>query len=1186
MYLKCIEVQGFKSFANKIVFDFHNGITGIVGPNGSGKSNVADAVRWVLGEQRARLLRGGAMQDVIFSGTENRKPLSYAYVAITLDNKDHQLPVAYEEVTVARRLYRSGESEYLLNGTACRLKDVQELFYDTGIGKEGYSIIGQGQIDRILSTKPEEARELFDEATGIVKFKKRKKTAEKKLEDEKQNLLRVNDILTELEKQLGPLERQAEKAKEYLKKKESLKEIEIHIFLLEMEQIKGQSEQLIKTCEITREDLKETTQAFENTKLEYERIEKELEGIEAQIDAAREEASSRRLSRQQMKGQIAVLKEQVRSAKASCRHYQERMDSIEKEYEERKEEEKAALSEKEELDLLLSQARKVQKDAEETLAGIQQNIQDNQTNLENSKNEIISLLNQRSSIKGKVQRYNAMTEQIQIRKAEVNQKLIQMKSNDLGQAELLKEQEETLAKIQEELRSRSQKQEEVERRIQELQQQITICRKRLEDGQSAYHREASRLESLRNLAERYDGYGNSIRRVMEQKDRINGICGVVADLIQTGKRFETAVETALGGSIQNVVTEDEETAKKLIAYLKQNRFGRVTFLPLTAMKNPQQFQREQVLKEPGVIGLAHTLVETKERYRNLMAQLLGRTVVVEHIDYAVALQKKYRYSLRIVTLEGESMNPGGSMTGGAFKNSSSLLSRNREIEELKGKVERSRLDMESVQKKLIEIQNERSGCYSMLDAGASALQEVRVLENTARMNVEQLRGQRRAADEDFQQFKKECTELDRQTAEIREMKEESQKELKDSEAMEKAHTFAVETYQQRLDEERIKEADAQKALEAYHLDTASILQKAEFTASNLRRIEGEIQKLQSEKAELIRNREQAEDATKNRESGIESLQAGMDEAEQEIAEIEGKIQALQKQKEEQSASHKSFFGKREELSSRINELDKELFRLNSQQEKLDETSENLMNHMWTEYELTYNAALPLRREEFQNLPELKKNCSGVKEEIRGLGNVNVNAIEDYKEVSERFAFMDGQRKDLLEAEEALKQVISELDSGMKKQFTEQFALIQKEFDKAFKELFGGGKGTLELIDEEDILETGIRIISQPPGKKLQNMMQLSGGEKALTAIALLFAIQNLKPSPFCLLDEIEAALDDSNVDRFANYLHKLTKHTQFIVVTHRRGTMNAADRLYGITMQEKGVSTLVSVNLIEHDLDK
>ncbi len=1186
MYLKCIEVQGFKSFANKIIFDFHNGITGIVGPNGSGKSNVADAVRWVLGEQRVKQLRGGTMQDVIFSGTESRKPLSYAFVAITLDNQDHQLPVAYEEVTVARRLYRSGESEYLLNGTVCRLKNVQELFYDTGIGKEGYSIIGQGQIDRILSTKPEEARELFDEATGIVKFKKRKKTAEKKLEDEKQNLLRVNDILSELEKQLGPLERQAEKAKEYLKKKESLKEIEIHIFLMEMEQIKSQLEQLAKNCEITKGDMDDTARAFENTKLEYEQIEKKLEGIEAQIDSAKEEAASGRLRKQQLKGQIAVLKEQVRSAKASSRHYQERMDSIEKELLQRENEKQVVLQEKEELELQLSQAQMVQEKAEESLEQIQQSIQDSQTNMENSKNEIILLLNQRSSIKGKIQRYDAMTEQIQIRKAEVNQKLIQMKSAELGQEELLQHQEEELERVQTELRERTRCQEELEERIRQLQQQITICRKRLEDGQTAYHREASRLESLRNLAERYDGYGNSIRRVMEQKDKTSGICGVVADLIHTGKQYETAVETALGGSIQNIVTEDEETAKKLISYLKQNRYGRVTFLPLTAVRHPQQFHQEQALQEPGVVGLAHTLVETEERYRNIMAQLLGRTLVVDQIDHAVALQRKYRYSLRIVTLEGESLNPGGAMTGGAFRNSSSLLSRNREIEELKEKVDHCRQDMENVQKKLVGIQNERSSCYSRLDAGAASLQEIRVLENTARINAEQLQEQKRATEEDFQKFQRECEELDRQTVEIRQMKAESQNELNSSEEMEKAHTFAVENYQRRLEEERIKEADAQKALEEYHLDTASIFQKAEFTSSNLKRVEGELQKLWKEKEELSGNRHQAEEDTRGREEGIETLQTEMEEAEQSVVEMEEKIRLLQHQKEEQTASHKSFFSKREELSQRINELDKELFRLNSQKEKLEETSENLMNHMWTEYELTYNAAVPLRKEEGHTLPELKKDCNLVKEEIRELGNVNVNAIEDYKEVSERYTFMDGQRKDLQEAEEALKQVILELDSGMKKQFREQFLLIQKEFDKAFKELFGGGRGTLELMDEEDVLETGIRIISQPPGKKLQNMMQLSGGEKALTAIALLFAIQNLKPSPFCLLDEIEAALDDSNVVRFAKYLHKLTRYTQFIVITHRRGTMNAADRLYGITMQEKGVSTLVSVNLIENDLDK
>jgi chromosome segregation protein len=1186
MYLKSIEVQGFKSFANKIVFEFHNGITGIVGPNGSGKSNVADAVRWVLGEQRVKQLRGGTMQDVIFSGTENRKPLSYAYVAITLDNSDHQLSVAYEEVTVARRLYRSGESEYLLNGTACRLKDVQEMFYDTGIGKEGYSIIGQGQIDRILSTKPEEARELFDEATGIVKFKKRKKTAEKKLEDEKQNLIRVNDILAELEKQLGPLERQAEKAKEYLKKRETLREYEVHIFLLEMENIKVQLQKIEEARTITQTDLDETTRAFENTKLEYERIEKELEAIEQKIDASKEEASQAKLQKQQMKGQIAVLKEQVRSAASSSQHYKDRLDSIITEQAERKAERKRILEEKEDLDIQLSQAQKVQAQAEEILEEIQQRIEDSQTNIENSKSEIMTLLNQRSTIKGKVQRYDAMAEQIQIRKAEVNQKLIEMKSSQVSQEELLKEQEQIHASIEQELQAKNAERTQIEARIAELQKQITICRKHLEDGQTAFHREASRLESLQNLAERYDGYGNSIRKVMEQKERRSGICGVVADLIQTEKKYETAIETALGGSIQNIVTEDEETAKGLIQYLKQNKFGRVTFLPLTAVKNPQSFHQPQALKEAGVIGLAHTLVQTDQRYADIMAQLLGRTLVVDQIDHAIALQRKYRHSLRIVTLEGESLNPGGSMTGGAFRNSSSLLSRNREIDELKEKVEQNRRELQKVQQKLVEIQNERSSQYSRLDQNAAELQEIRVRENTARLNVEQLKTQKEAAGTGLDQLQKESLELERQTQEIKKMKKQNQQELADSEIQEKAHTFAVETYQQRLEEEKEKEAEAARNLEAYHLDTASLQQKAEFANSNLKRVEGELEKLSAELEEISANMEHAQADTKSREEGITALAGEMKAIEERITALVEQTEVLRQQKEEQSSSHKTFFGKREELSTRMGDLDKELFRLNSQKEKLEETSENLMNHMWTEYELTYNAAIPLRKEEYTNLGELKKNCSAIKEEIRGLGNVNVNAIEDYKEVSERYTFMDNQRKDLIEAEETLKQIITELDEGMKRQFREQFVLIQQEFDKAFKELFGGGKGTLELIDEDDVLESGVRIISQPPGKKLQNMMQLSGGEKALTAIALLFAIQNLKPSPFCLLDEIEAALDDSNVVRFANYLHKLTKHTQFIVITHRRGTMNAADRLYGITMQEKGVSTLVSVNLIENDLDK
>lgn len=1186
MYLKSIEVQGFKSFANKIVFDFHNGITGIVGPNGSGKSNVADAVRWVLGEQRVKQLRGGTMQDVIFSGTENRKPLSYAYVAITLDNSDHQLAIAYEEVTIARRLYRSGESEYLLNGTVCRLKDVQELFYDTGIGKEGYSIIGQGQIDRILSSKPEEARELFDEATGIVKFKKRKKNTEKKLEDEKQNLLRINDILTELEKQLAPLERQAEKAKEFLKKKEALKEEEIQIFLLEMEEIQQQLKKLQENKDIAQTQLQEANTAFENTKLEYERIEKELELMEIQIAKTKESISSAKLQKQQIKGQIAVLKEQVRSSDTNSQYYQERMHTLKEELQKKEAEHTQILSEQKELEQQVLEARTAQEEAQENYSDIHQRIADCQTNIENNKNEIIVLLNQRSSIKGKLQRYDVMDEQIQIRKAEINQKLIQIKSDELGQAELLQRREEKLQKVQKELLEKQEERSKVEQRIAKLQEQIELYKKQLEEGQLNYHRESSRLESLRNLAERYDGYGGSIRRVMEQKFKQDGICGVVADLIQTDKKYETAIEIALGGSIQNVVTKDEKTAKDMIAFLKQNHFGRVTFLPLTAMQNPPKFQQVQALKEDGVIGLAHTLIHTEAIYQKLIEQLLGRTLVVEQIDKAIALQKKYHYSLRIVTLEGESMNPGGAMTGGSFKNNSSLLSRNREIEELKESVISCKEQLETVQQQLLEMQKERTDCYTALDESAAILQEIRVRENTARLNVEQLKQQKESVSRRLLQLQNETLELERQKKEIEELRKQNQTELNDSEEKEKAHNFAVETYQARLEEEREKESTVAKVLEDCRLEMVSILQKSEFIHTNLQRVLGELEKAKEEQEELLISVQQADGEKKRQEKNIELFQQELTSVGESILSLEKKAEELQGQKEVQSTSHKEFFSKREKLSSQINELDKEVFRLQSQEEKLQETSEGLNHHMWMEYELTYHALTQYKKEEGQSLSKRKKMASSIKEEIKALGNVNVNAIEDFKEISERYQFMDTQRNDIQEAEKNLKQIIQELDSGMKKQFKEQFVRIQKEFDKVFKELFGGGKGTLELMDESDILETGVRIISQPPGKKLQNMMQLSGGEKALTAIALLFAIQNLKPSPFCLLDEIEAALDDSNVVRFASYLHKLTKHTQFIVITHRRGTMNAADRLYGITMQEKGVSTLVSVNLIENDLDK
>ena len=1184
MYLKSIEVHGFKSFANKIVFDFHNGITGIVGPNGSGKSNVADAVRWVLGEQRVKQLRGSNMQDVIFSGTESRKPQGYAYVAITLDNSDKQLTVGYEEVTVARRLYRSGESEYLINGTVCRLKDVQEMFYDTGIGKEGYSIIGQGQIDKILSTKPEEARELFDEATGIVKYKKRKKSAEKKLEEEKQNLLRVNDILTELEKQLGPLKRQSETAKEYLKKRDTLKTYDVNLFLMEMDRIKQAQVDLEEKTRIVENDFEDSKKAYENCKLEYEHIEKEIETLNEGIEEKKNLLTENALQKKQYEGQIAVLKAQNTSALTNDKHLKSRKEAILRETGEKEGQKEEFLKEKYKLDMQLSDLKGVLADAEESLESVQQRIFDLNHSIEYCKNEIIQLLNERASTKGKIQRYDTMLEQVQIRKAEVSSKVLALKTEENeNEAGLLKARhafEDVNAVIREFNTQKTAVEQEIEQHVKALRELNHL----LETGQSAYHREASRLESLKNLTERYDGYGNAIKKVMEQKKSQKGILGVVADLFKVEKNYEVAIETALGGSIQNVVTDNEQTAKAMIQYLKANKLGRATFLPLTAMKGSNVFNKENILKETGVIGVAHTLVKTEEKFSVLAKYLLGRTLVVDHIDNAIALQKKYDHSLRIVTLEGESLNPGGSMTGGAFKNNSNLLGRRREIEELELSVKQLLSEMEERKLQVEDTKAKRTECYRVLDEVNEKLSKEFVKQNTAKMQLNLYEQKKKDFEENLTKFQSELKELETQIQDITTSRKDIAAELKGSDIKEKANEMSIARYQEELVECQAKEVDCKEEVEELHLQNASFLQKREFVHTNISRIEEEMQRLKDEEVSLDETMDHSASDAKAREEGISELQGQIEALNVLSTDAEHEKSELVDKKEELLTKNKDFFVKRESLSGRISDLDKELYRLGSQKEKLEESGENFINYMWEEYELTHHEAMPLRDEQFGDRQELKRNISKVKEEIKQLGNVNMNAIEDYKEVSERYEFMNKQRNDLVEAEQLLQNIISELDDGMKKQFAEMFTKIQVEFDKAFKELFGGGKGTLELIEPENILETGVRIISQPPGKKLQNMMQLSGGEKALTAIALLFAIQNLKPSPFCLLDEIEAALDDSNVGRFANYLHKLTKNTQFIVITHRRGTMASADRLYGITMQEKGVSALVSVNLIEGDL--
>ena len=1186
MYLKSIEVHGFKSFANKIVFDFHNGITGIVGPNGSGKSNVGDAVRWVLGEQSAKQLRGASMQDIIFAGTENRKPLSYAYVAITMDNSDHALPVEFEEVTVARRVYRSGESEYLLNGNPCRLKDVTELFYDTGIGKEGYSIIGQGQIERILNGKPEERRELFDEAAGIVKYKKRKATAQKKLENERENLVRVNDILSELERQVGPLEKQAEKARIYLKKKEELKTFDVNMFLLEMERIDKQLKEVQDNFQIADGQLKEKNETYTNIKSEYEKLERDVEAIEEKITSIRDTISNSSVTKGKLEGQINVLNEQIHTAKMTDEHMRKRLETIESEKKERLSTKSGYEKEKADLDGQLTNISERKETAQNQYQEVQEKAAKLKEEIENGKNELIQLLNQKASIKARIQRNDTMVEQINIRRAQLNQRLLARKSEETDLESVLEGYQLKLDETNQEIAKLREKSAKMENERREWKQKSIETTKTLEESLAKYHKNQSRLESLKNIAERYDGYGNSIRKVMEQKAANKGLLGVVSDLIQVDKKYEIAIETALGGNIQNIVTEDEETAKKMISYLKANRFGRATFLPITSVDGRGNFKNHDALKEKGVIGLANTLVKTDAKYEGVIAYLLGRVVVTENIDHAIALARKNHYSLHIVTLEGEYLSPGGSMAGGAFKNSSNLLARKREVEELEKKVQDLDDAVKDSRKRLEEIKTAQALLADDMEENRKNLQEMILAQNTAKMNVDRVVSKKNESETVYQGLQTEHKEMEGQLAEIEQEKAKIAKESEDALAREKEIGVQNETYQRELEEQDIVIEKAGNELSRIQLEEANLRQKAEFVSLNIDRIETELAKFDAECEQVQKEAEEAKEEVQKKLSDIEEIKKTILASDGANENLANELQEALHKKEELSASYKGFFQKQEEISKEITELEKEIFRLNSQREKLEDAHTYQNNYMWEEYELTLHAALELRNEEYQNLSELKKEIANIKDEIRKLGDVNVNAIEDYKEISERYTFLKGQHDDLIEAEQTLVNIIEELDTGMRKQFLEKFAEIQKEFDKVFKELFGGGKGSLELVEDEDILECGIRIIAQPPGKKLQNMMQMSGGEKSLTAISLLFAIQNLKPSPFCLLDEIEAALDDSNVSRFAKYLHKLTKNTQFIVITHRRGTMAAADRLYGITMQEKGVSTLVSVNLIEDELDK
>ena len=1172
MYLKGIEVQGFKSFADKINLEFGQGITTIVGPNGSGKSNISDAIRWVMGEQSAKSLRGGKMEDVIFAGTQKRSPLGFAQVSIVLDNKDNIFKIDYDTVKVTRRVHRSGESNYLINDKECRLKDIHELFMDTGLGKEGYSVIGQGKIDQILSNKAEERRNIFEEASGITKYKYRKTESEKKLLQTEENLLRIKDLLSELEAQVGPLEVQSQKARKYLDLREVLKGLDINISIRNID----------KQKEALKEGQQKFTIAFNqlnDEKIRLAQIEsliesetESLSGLNEKITELRQQSFDLEKNSGSLSHRIDILNTNIQNNLKNCERIDEEIKALG---------EKITSGDAETQNLLaLIEEKKAQKEKieagvsahDEAMAALDAEIGAKLAESEAIKDKIVSLMSDSSAHKAKISSLDVLLKNFDERKSTLGDDLSVKKealTKALADAESIENDKAELAK-------RKQKANDGMEKLKREYFALTDEMNKAKEEQNKIVAECNDLQSRKNVLEDlergYEGYAKSVKNILTSG--IKGVLGVVSKLIEVDNKYVTAVEIALGGALQNIVVESEDSAKKCISYLKDNRLGRATFLPLTSVKG--NLLDKAPKSEKGYVGIASELVSYDAKYDGIFKSLIGRTVVMDNIDNAVALAKKTGYKYKIVTLDGQLLNPGGSLTGGSINKTQSLLSRGKDIEELTAKIAKLRDIIDDNDDKINEFRlsvKKMAEQKEALEAELNSCEHENVkltsaLDNNTRIirelerNISLITNESGSVIEEIADIDKQKDNLRAKIAENEESVKAIKAELEAVQAEGSALAEKREDFSRSATDDKIAYANIEKDIAVYN-------EKIELLAAEKQSAAvGSIEKSQEKSKFLAEN---------------EAITAEIKSIEQEISQAAANSEELTKIISENTqaydlSSKKLVEGQKQlkEQNETIYVLQLEVSRIENHNSKLEMETEHVTSKLWDEYELTYNAALEYKREDF-NMVASQKEAASLRAQIKALGNINIDSIEQYKEVKERFDFLSAQKADLDETKKKLEDIIKEMQTIMVRQFKESFEIIRSQFDIVFKALFGGGTGRLSLTDPDNVLESGIDIEVQPPGKKLQNMMALSGGERALSAIALLFSVLEVRPTPFCILDEVEAALDDNNVYRFADYIKKYSRKTQFIVVTHRRGTMEAADIMYGVTMQEKGVSKLLKL---------
>lgn len=1185
MKLKKLELYGFKSFAQRTEIVFDEGITGIVGPNGSGKSNIGDAVRWVLGEQSAKTLRGASMSDVIFNGTQKRKPLSYCEVSLVFDNDDHALAMEAAEVMVTRRVYRNGESEYYLNRTACRLKDVVDLFRDTGIGKEGYSIIGQGRIDEILSRKSEDRRQVFEEAAGIVKFKARKEEADKKLQRTLENLERVDDILDELTKRLKPLEEQSRNARVYLELSTELKDLDLNLFLIRSDRARARLSELESELLTVQTILADTESNLTDKTTRRDETQNRIDQLEEAITKARTELmecaehvheSQKKLSALQSRRETRSENRQriVREQEEA----QERLTEIEKDH-------ARIQADVEKQHSLIADAEQILRATQEAAEKAQAKEKEADAALEAQKAAVIDQMNRLSDVRNDKTRLNTMQAQMETRLTEIEES-----------SGALQEQEaalrEALIAVEKQLKTENQHQQQCQEKLAQARQAsdeadtaYANLRADVEKQSADMQAAASRHNVLTEMTRDMEGYNMAVRRAMTYaKQRgLTGVKGVLAQLMTVPQAYETAIDMALGAAQQNIVTDTEETAKELINYLRQNRLGRATFLPMSAIRGKTLYGNERnALKLPGCLGVASELVQCAPEYRGIVENLLGRTVIADNLDHGIPIMRAGNHAFRLVTLEGDVMHSGGSMTGGSAQSKvSNLLSRERELKELTAKLQTGRAELDKCRQELTQRQQTAQEKRQKVSDAVNALhqQEIAVAREQAR---------RESVSADLNTHLQRMQETEQARVQLRQSLEDIRQQLETIE-------------HQRTGAQGDQSAMEQKTIE---MQNALVKARAEASAENdrlmvrtlqlsdlrhgLSDLERDEAHAQQDQAQILREQERREQLLHEMDEldAIDENDMKREEAEsarrqKEQLRQESAAQAIEQRRSQAQSDLRDILSDMENLHEAYNRDSEKLHKTELAKARIEGDQKNLQNRIWDTYKLTYAGAEEFRRTPFDE-KESDRRAAELQGQIRALGTVNVGAVEEYAETKARVDDLTAQQQDLKRAEMDLRELIERLLIQMRSTFVENFSKMQGYFAETFTRLFGGGHAELKLMDPDDPLNCGIEVNAQPPGKKLQLLSLLSGGERALTAIAILFAMLKLKPTPFCILDEIEAALDDANIGYYADYLKEYSKGTQFIVVTHRKGTMERCNSLFGVAMEEQGVSRMVSVSLQDY----